>query len=159
MARIPFRNKRGSEPNDLRGALSDIRSEMNRAVDLFLKEPLQWAERALGLPEYPAVDIAETDEVIVVRAEVPGLDPAALEVTVAGNLLTLAGERREATETDERNVHASEIRYGTFRRQLTLPAPVDAERVTAESRHGIVTIRLPKALPVPHQRVPIQPAG
>lgn len=134
-----------------------MRYEVGRVVDNLIREPKGWAERALGLPGYPAVDVSDTGDEIVVRAEAPGVDPNQLEITVAGNVLTLAGERLEPAQNTERDIHQAEIRYGDFRRQVTLPAVVDAERVEAESRHGMVTIRLPKQLAGGSRRVEISP--
>jgi HSP20 family protein len=157
MGSIPFRNKRGSETANLRESLADLRCEVSRVVDNLLREPMGWAERALGLPGYPPVDMCDTADQVVVRAEVPGIDPAELEITVSGNQLTLAGERSEPVEAHEQDEYLREIRYGTFHRQVALPSPVDAERVTAECRNGIVIIRLPKQFGATSRRVEIVP--
>ncbi len=144
MGLIPFRNKLGSDLTDVRGAFGELRSELSRTVDGWLKEPRGWAERTFGFVGWPAVQLSERDDAFVVRAEIAGLDPAQLEITVSGNRLVLGGERKEVIDTRENNVQFSEMRYGKFRREILLPEAVDAERVSAESRHGIVTIELPK---------------
>jgi HSP20 family protein len=93
------------------------------------------------------------DGTLVVRAEVPGVDPEKdIEVTVGDGLLTIRGERREEVKEDRR----TEFHYGSFVRSLTLPAGVDADAVAADYRDGILEVRVPMPTPSAEPtRVPV----
>ena len=101
------------------------------------------------------LDWTEDDEAIVVRAEVPGVPAEELEITVTGDLLTLAGEKK-ADLTEDKKPGYTERHYGAFRRQLQLPYPVAADQVTARSADGVVTIRLPKAESERSRRIQVE---
>jgi HSP20 family protein len=106
--------------------------------------------RGLGAPaagaEFaPTLDVSETPTEWRVRAELPGVAPEAVQISVTGNVLSLAGEKKsEADETGE-NWRRSERRYGRFARTLEFPSDVDASRVEARAKNGVLTIVLPKA--------------
>ncbi len=92
----------------------------------------------------PAVDIYETGNDIVVRAELPGIKPDEVEVKVEDNTLYLKGERKFEKETKEDNYHRIERTYGSFARSFSLPNSIDAEKVAAEYKDGLLTLTLPK---------------
>jgi len=92
----------------------------------------------------PAVDIFETENNIVLKAEVPGVDPKDVEVRVEDNTLYLKGERKFEKETKEENYHRIERSYGSFARSFALPNSIDAEKVAAEYQDGLLTLTLPK---------------
>ena len=92
----------------------------------------------------PAVDIYETENEIVIKAEVPGMSEKDVEVTVENNMLTIKGERKFEEEVKKENYHRIERAYGTFQRSFQLPATVNVNKITAEQKDGILTIRLPK---------------
>ena len=93
---------------------------MERLFDSFFREPLA----AMDWPRWgsdkwsPAVDLAENDKELTVRAELPGIDPKDLDVTVTGNQLVLSGEKKESSEHKEKDFYHSETRYGSFRRTV-----------------------------------------
>jgi HSP20 family protein len=89
-------------------------------------------------------DIAETPETVVVKAEVPGINPKEIEVSVNENTLTLRGEKKDEKEEKGKNFHRIERSYGVFSRTIVLPCPVDGTRTEAESKDGVLTITLPK---------------
>jgi HSP20 family protein len=92
----------------------------------------------------PAVDIYETDEHdLVVKAELPDMTREQIEVTVENNTLTLKGERRLPEGVREDQFRRVERNYGPFRRSFTLPTTVDASRVSADYRNGVLSIKLP----------------
>ncbi len=100
----------------------------------------------------PSVDIKETDDQLLVNAEVPGLAPEDLEVTLTGDVLTIKGEKRQESEREESGYHLVERRYGSFQRSFKLPAEVDREKLKASHRDGVLTVTLPKAAkPAPTQ--------
>jgi HSP20 family protein len=92
----------------------------------------------------PAVDIFETENNIVLKAELPGVEPKDVEVRVEDNTLYLKGERKFEKETKEENYHRIERSYGSFARSFALPNSIDAEKVAAEYKDGLLTLTLPK---------------
>jgi HSP20 family protein len=92
----------------------------------------------------PSVDIFENDNDVVVKVELPGMDPKAIDVRLENNVLMLKGERRFEKETKEENYHRVEREYGTFSRAFSLPTAVKEDKVIAEYKDGILKIVLPK---------------
>lgn len=93
----------------------------------------------------PVVDVMESDEEIVLKAELPGIELKDVEVLIKDNVLTLRGERKFEKEEKKENYHRIERSYGGFQRSFTLPATVEQEKVKAKMKDGILEIRLPKA--------------
>jgi HSP20 family protein len=92
----------------------------------------------------PLVDIHETKEHFLVKAELPGLKQEEIEVSIMDDTLTLKGERKRETEVNENEYHRIERSYGTFQRSIVLPAGVDASAVKASYKDGVLEIQLPK---------------
>ena len=92
----------------------------------------------------PPVDIYETDDAIVLKAELPGIDPKDVEVRVEDNTLYLKGERKYEKEVKEQNYHRIERSYGSFARSFSLPSSINAEKVKAEYKDGLLTLTMPK---------------
>ena len=92
----------------------------------------------------PAVDIFETEQNVVLKAELPGIDPKDVEVRVENNTLFLKGQRKFENEVKEENYHRIERSYGSFTRTFALPSTVNADNVTAEYKSGILTLTMPK---------------
>jgi len=92
----------------------------------------------------PAVDIYETENGIVLTAELPGIEDKDIAVKLEDNSLTLKGERQFQKETKEENYHRIERSYGSFYRSFTIPPYVDQEKIKAEHEHGVLKIFLPK---------------
>jgi HSP20 family protein len=92
----------------------------------------------------PAVDIYETENDIVLKAELPGVDPKDVEVRVEDNTLFLKGERKFEKEVKEENYHRVERSYGSFARSFSLPSSIAADKVTAEYKDGLLTLTMPK---------------
>ncbi|HEX6972622.1 MAG TPA: Hsp20/alpha crystallin family protein [Limnochordia bacterium] len=127
----------------------------------------QWAERfnrllpdsllrGDGRQWQPRVDIAETDTEVIVRADLPGVEPENIDVRVQGQSLTLKGEVEQTTESEERGYHQIERRWGSFFRQLSLPAPVDPDSAQASYRNGVLEIRMQKERRAVGRRLEIQ---
>jgi HSP20 family protein len=94
----------------------------------------------------PAVEIEETDDAYICNAELPGLSEKDVTVSFDDDALTIEGEKRDEREKKEgRRFHVWERTYGKFERSFTFPARVDAERITADFKDGVLSIRLPKA--------------
>src|ERR1051326_1439253 len=92
----------------------------------------------------PSVDIFENDNEVIFKAELPGMNAKDIEVNLENNVLMLKGERRFEKETDEKNYHRIERECGSFSRSFALPAAVNADKVTAEYKDGILKVTLPK---------------
>ena len=122
--------------------LSTLRREMDRLFEDFL------GERGTFFPEagnwVPAVDVSETDDNILVKAELPGMDTKDIDVSVQGDILVIKGEKKEEKETKEENFHRIERRRGTFARSIKIPVPVDADNIKAKYDKGVLTVTLPK---------------
>jgi len=118
--------------------LSDIRSEMNRLVDGFFGGPSQVGgmERVWA----PPVDMYETEDELVVTAELRGLNEKDIHLSITGDMLTLRGERG----WNQENYYRGERWFGKFERALPLPIPVQADKVKASYRDGVLTVTLPK---------------
>lgn len=95
-------------------------------------------------PWAPAVDIYETENSIVLKAELPGIDPKDVEVRVEDNTLYMKGERKFEKETKDENYHRVERSYGSFARSFSLPNSIDADKVVAEYKDGVLNLTLPK---------------
>lgn len=147
MSLIPWKNKLREREGEETSPLAALRTEMDRLFDSFVREPfgaLDWpftGERLWA----PAVDVAENDEEVTIQAELPGIEPENLEVSVLGNQLVLSGEKKESHEKRGKDFYHSERRFGAFRRAIPLPDAIDAEKVNAEFAHGVLTIRFQKS--------------
>jgi HSP20 family protein len=92
----------------------------------------------------PAVDIYEHDGNIVLKAELPGIDPKDVDIRVENNVLTLRGERKVDTEVKKESYHRVERAYGAFSRAFTLPNVVDTDKIKAEYKDGVLRVTLPQ---------------
>ena len=104
----------------------------------------------------PSVDISETDDAIEIKADLPGIKPEDIDISVRDNRLTIKGERHEESESDDKEVHRVERRYGSFHRSIVLPAGCDPDQVSAESDNGVITIRLPKPAESKSKRISVK---
>jgi Molecular chaperone (small heat shock protein) len=101
--------------------------------------------RDLGFNVTPAMDIVEKDKAFEVTAELPGLDAKDIDVQLANGMLTIKGEKQEEKEEKTKGRYVSERRYGSFRRTLQVPGSVDAEKIEASYKSGVLTVTLPKS--------------
>lgn len=92
----------------------------------------------------PAVDIARTDDAVVVKVEVPGMKADDVELTVENNVLIISGAKQVESEETRGNYYHVERSFGNFCRHISLPSDVDAAKVTADCKDGVLTVRLPK---------------
>lgn len=104
----------------------------------------------------PKIDVEETEREMLVKADLPGVDPKNVEITLAHDVLTLRGERKEEKEEKGKQFHRLERFVGSFFREIPLPAGADAERITAESSKGVVTVRIPKRAEEIAKKVTVQ---
>ncbi len=92
----------------------------------------------------PSVDVVDGQREVVVKADLPGVEAKELDISLAGNLLTISGERKGVHEEKGKGFYHSERRVGSFHRSVELPSSVDSEKVTADYKNGVLTIRLEK---------------
>lgn len=137
----PFRN------------VGEIQQEVNRLFDNFFGRPAPAArgERVWA----PLVDMYETKDDLVLMAEVPGVREKDVTVSITGDLLSIKGERHFGEELKEPSVLHLERVYGKFERLVQLPMPVQADKVKATYREGVLEIRLPKAEEVKPKQIKI----
>ena len=122
--------------------LASLRESMDKLFDeLFTRRPRGQAELAWA----PTVEVFETDNDVMVRAELPGIDPKNVEITVTQDTLTLKGEAKVDREDKVRNYYRRELRYGSFLRSIQLPSDVKGDQATASYKNGILEIRVPKS--------------
>jgi len=144
---IPWRNKhmetsRRPEPT----TLPSLRREIDDLFDRFLREPFGTGLSQMfgGWTAGLRTDLAESDDEVVVRAEMPGVDPKEVEISVTGNALTISGEKKEEHEDKRRNYHYVERQFGSFHRSVQLPAYVDPDKVDATFKNGVLTVTIAK---------------
>jgi HSP20 family protein len=137
--------------------MEPFRKEMENLMQQFFGEdggngltftPKAWA---------PRVDVEETDKEIVVKADLPGVDPKAIEVSVENGILTVRGEKKEEKEKKEKNYYRVERFTGSFYRAIPLPPGADAEKVSAASTNGVVTITIPKKPEAQPRKITVTP--
>lgn len=123
--------------------IDHFRTEIDRLFDRFF----DWRPSLFGGEDgqwMPSVDISETSKAVIVKAEVPGMDPKDIQVSINNNILTIQGEKKQEKEEKEENVHRVERSYGSFYRAIQLPAEVDPEKADAKYKNGILKLKLPK---------------
>jgi HSP20 family protein len=122
--------------------LTDIQAELSRAFDSYFGP----RPRAAGTDRTwaPPVDVYETRDDLVVAVELPGVHEKDIRVTMTGDVLSLCGQRGIAAEAREENYHRIERWSGTFERAVKLPIPVQADRIRASYKDGVLEVRLPK---------------
>jgi HSP20 family protein len=131
------------------GGLATFRKEMDRFLDRFWdgdEMPTAWA---------PDVDVIETREALTIKAEVPGIDAKDIQVTLENGALTLRGEKRQVMEQKDERLYRNERRYGSFVRSLRLPANVDASKVSATFKNGVLTVVMPKTAEARGRAIPV----
>lgn len=151
---IPFswtkgRNVEAADP------FVSFRDEMNRVFEEFARWPLAGDARSTLSPR---ADVSETDGEIHVEIELPGIDEKDVEVTLAGDMLTVKGEKKTEREDRRRDYHLVERSYGSFSRAIALPYAVEADDVSAEFDKGVlrVTVRKPKQVLQKTAKIPVR---
>jgi HSP20 family protein len=133
--------------------LGDVQTEMNRVFDSFFGRAPQ---PALGERLWaPPVDVHETREDLVITAELPGVNEKDIHLSITGEVLTLRGERTLGQEVTQDSHYRLERWYGKFERTLPLPIPVQADKVKATYRDGVLRVMLPKAEEVKPREIKI----
>lgn len=136
--------------------MTGLKQEMDRLLDRFF-EPS--GDELLALGEWaPRLDVAETAEAIVVKVEVPGIEPKDIEVSLKDQVLTVKGEKRQDKEEKDEHFYRVERSYGSFSRSVRLPAAVDQGKVHATFKNGLLTVTLGKTPAAKGTTIPIKAA-
>ncbi|MDZ8107572.1 MAG: Hsp20/alpha crystallin family protein [Nostoc sp. DedQUE12a] len=135
----PFRDSERWEPFR---EIDTLQRQMNRLFDRLI--PTDGGERT-GFTFIPAAEMEETDDAIQLRLEVPGLEAKDINVEATPESISISGERKTETRTEENGVTRSEFRYGKFHRVIPLLSQVQNDKVQAEYKNGVLHLTLPKA--------------
>jgi len=131
-----------------------LREKMNRLFEDVFTGQSEGKELAVS-SWAPAVDIFETENDLVMTAEVPGIDEKDIEIKIEDNTLILKGARKFEKETKEENYHRIERSCGSFYRAFTLPSSIDPEKIQAEHENGVLKITMPKRTELKPRKVKI----
>lgn len=138
-------------------AVSRLRSEMDRMFDRFFNDP--WGDRDFLGGSFkigPRLDMSESENDLTIKAELPGIDPKDVDVSVQGNELTIRGEKKQEKEEKRRDYQYVERQYGSFHRSVPLPTSVDADKVEASYKNGILTLTLAKKPDAKAKRIEVK---
>lgn len=130
------------EPTPFRGML-DLKKEMDRIFENFFGEKLPVFKEEFEF--VPSVDVSETDNEVIVKATVPGVDKKDLNVTISENSISIKGEVKKEKEEKKKNYYRQEISYGAFSRVIPLPVEVKSEEAKANLKDGVLEIVVPKS--------------
>lgn len=131
----------------IRDPMLDLLYNLERRMGRIFNEPLNVFETADVTPTTawtPVVDIFEEPELLRITAEIPGVKPEDVKISIEGNLLTIAGTKEQVAEEKAERVYRYERSYGAFERSFTLPATVDADHIKAAYENGVLNMVLPK---------------
>jgi HSP20 family protein len=129
-----------------RKEMNKMKRDMERLFDRF------WSECGVGLfpgevPEGPCMDVSETEDSVILKAELPGIDPKDVEVTVTDDRLIIKGEKKEETRKDDGLHHRVERKFGSFSRSVALPCRVSVDQIKATYKKGVLEVKMPKCGP------------
>ncbi len=158
---MPWRRERRSSEREGEAtyALDTFRQEMDRLFEDFFGRGFGlspfWSED-LESAFSPRVDVVESDKEIHVSAELPGIDQKDIELSLDNDVLVIRGEKKSESEHRDRHTYRAERTYGTFSRAVRLPAEVDADKVDATFKNGVLTVTLPKTAVTVSKKIAIK---
>ena len=124
--------------------IDELQREMNRVFDTLV--PTSFASDGVEWPTIvPPAELSETPEALHLKLEVPGLDAQDINIEVTADSVTISGERKSETKTEEKGITRTEFRYGQFHRVIPLPLKVQNTEAKADYKDGILSLELPKA--------------
>ncbi len=142
----------GSNPEEV-SDFDRLRQEVNRLFNVFGSSTEPFVSRV-----YPALNLTDDGNNFYVRAELPGVDPESLEISVVEGQLLIRGERKIEPEEQKAGYHRRERESGFFRRTMTLPARVDPGKVSADMKNGILTVMLPRSEEAKPRKISVKTA-
>ena len=123
--------------------IQELKKEMDRIWQEFFGKgyvPEKWE----GIEWIPAVDVSETDDAVIVKVDVPGVNPEDMEISLVDNVLVIKGEKKREEEEKKENFYRMERFYGSFMRSIQLPCEVEEDKIEATYKDGVLKIVLPK---------------
>jgi HSP20 family protein len=140
----PFRRRRGQELDSPRAGMPDLFRVMEERMRRMWQElPLLGATSEI-MEWTPRVDVSETDDEVLVKAELPGLSAEDLDIALDQDRLILKGEKKEEREKKEKGFYMAERSFGSFYRAIQLPTEVDANKVEASFKNGVLDLKMGK---------------
>jgi HSP20 family protein len=133
-----------------------FKREMDRLFDRFGE--LEFPELPFATEWSPTLDVSETKDALVIKAEIPGIEPKDIQVVLQDQVLTIKGEKKAEREEKEEHHYRKERACGAFARSVRLPVPVDSGKVEATFKNGLLTITLPKTAAAKGTTIPIKAA-
>ena len=133
--------------------MSTMREDMERLFDPMLNRYPRERVQAVWAP---SLDVEETNDAMMIRAELPGMKREDIKVTVAEDTVTISGERKYESEQKDRTFHRVERAYGSFQRTIALPVSVQGDKAEASYRAGVLELTLPKAETVKAREITIE---
>jgi HSP20 family protein len=121
-----------------------LQNRINRLFEDFFPETTFDSLKGFEGTWNPVVDIYDTDNSTVIKADLPGIKKEEIAINIEGNILSLTGERKHDDEVKKENFYRRERAYGMFKREFTLPATVDHDKINAEFKDGVLKIEIPK---------------
>ena len=122
-----------------------LREAMDRLFDDAFTRPFSLTREGGSTWSSPAIDMYQTDNDVVVKADLPGIKADEVQINVNGDVLTIKGETKQQDEKKDKSWHIREHRWGAFERSIRLPGGVIADRANADFDNGVLTITLPKS--------------
>src|SRR6516165_5009738 len=139
--KLPVGKQEKTDPPAEWRPFESLRREVDRLFEDFRLG--SWRS-PFGRGEAPAVDIVEKEKAYEITAELPGMDESNIDVKVSDGTLTIKGEKRDEKEEKKKDYYLSERRYGSFQRSFGVPDGVDADKIEANFKNGVLTVTLPK---------------
>ena len=132
---------------------------LNTVLDeAFSNWPFQQESGSITSSWYPACDVFEDKDAVKIVAELPGVKPEDVKLSLENNLLTIRGEKKQEAEERSERVHRYERSYGSFERAFVLPSTVDADKISAQYDNGVLTVVVPKAERARPREIPVRTA-
>jgi HSP20 family protein len=131
--------------------------EMERMMEESFSRPMM--RRRFPEEEYvwtPSIEMYEKEDKYIIRMEIPGVKPEQVEISISGDTLTVKGERTPPEDIANKDYQFCEVCYGSFVRSITLPEPIDADRIEANFENGLLDLRVPKAEEIKPKQIKIQ---
>lgn len=137
-----------------------LQNEIKQVFDRFFDQGSDTDESAVVTAQWvPRVDIKEEEKQFVIYADLPGIDPAAIEVQMDKGILSIKGERKEEVSSQAERFSRIERRHGAFHRRFALPDSADADGITAAGHNGVLEIRIPKRPALTPRRIQVGNGG
>jgi HSP20 family protein len=145
--------RRKGEPTS--SPMARLQDEMGDLFGRFFNLGWPWEGTQAGA-WWPTLDIEETNDSLVARVDLPGMKSEDIDISVQGNTLTISGERKDVRENDDGKYYHYERRSGSFRRDIPLSSEVQADKIDAQYRDGVVTVTMPKSEQAKAKRIQVK---